>query len=210
VITSDRGLCGGINTQSVRKAREIVKDRLQKEGNVVEIGCIGDKGISILRGEMPKTLVWNTFELNKFPPNMMGAGILTDKILETHYDDITVIYNKFINIVQYQTTATEIPSAKTLTEKYAEFFSKYEFPEDMRTTTLHSLFEFMVKVSILNGLVQNEAAEQSSRMTAMDNASKNASEMLGRLTLTYNKGRQASITKELSEIISGAAATMTK
>jgi len=209
-ITSDRGLCGGINAQSVRRAKEIITTLSKKDGNEVEVVCLGDKGIGVMRGELPKQITFNTLDLGKASPNYLGVGIITDKILESNYDDITIIFNKFLSVVQYQTTHTEINCAKTMMEKYAEFFSKYEFPQDMRITTIQSLYEFTVSAALMNGLVQNEAAEQSARMTAMDNASKNALEMLNNLTSTYNKGRQASITKELSEIISGAAAATGK
>jgi len=206
LITSDRGLCGGINSQSVRKAREILKQKKAK-GVKVDVICLGDKGVGQLRSEIPKQMLWNTFDLAKFPINFLGIGVLTDKILENQYDDISIIYNKFISLVSYQTTTADINSYKTMTEKYADVFAQYDFPEDMRLTTMQSLFEFSISSAILNGLVQNEAAEQSARMTAMDNASRNASDMLKNLNIVYNKGRQAAITKELSEIISGAAAT---
>jgi F-type H+-transporting ATPase subunit gamma len=204
-ITSDKGLCGGVNTQIVKLARLTVIPEMKAAGKDVSIVCVGDKGRSVLRRNNADDLaavVTQVFANN--PPNFAVAACIAEQALETGADSTTVVYNVFKSAISQEPTILPVPSYKLITEGSEEDpFQKYE-TEDERSETFESFAEFNLAVSIYGAMLENNTSEIASRMAAMDNATRNANDMFSALELKYNKARQASITTELIEIISGA------
>lgn len=215
VATSDRGLCGGFNSSIVRGARRKIAD-LQNEGKTVKIICIGRKGRDMLRRDHGKLII-------EFIDGVAGqkrmafadAQMVTEKILDRYaageFDVCTIVYNKFKSAVtQVMTVQQLIPVqppevAAAAAEPANGPGAIYEFEPD-EEQILSALLPRNLAVQIFGALVENAASEQGARMAAMDNATRNAGEMIRKLTLRYNRQRQAQITKELIEIISGAEA----
>jgi F-type H+-transporting ATPase subunit gamma len=204
-ITSDKGLCGGVNTQIVKLARLTVIPELKAAGKDVSIVCVGDKGRSVLsrnNSDDLASVVTQVFANN--PPNFAVAACIAEQALETGADSTTVVYNVFKSAISQEPTILPVPSYKLITEGSEEDpFQKYE-TEDERSETFESFAEFNLAVSIYGAMLENNTSEIASRMAAMDNATRNANDMFSALELKYNKARQASITTELIEIISGA------
>lgn len=200
-ITSDRGLCGGINTSITKATDRFIKKNKDKE---ISILCIGDKGKDIISREHPLKLVKCINEISKKNINFMTAYTITEEMLKYQYDQYVIIYNKFRSVISQKITLEQKNSYESLIDSLLEY-NDYEFESD-KFEVLYDLFEYQLSISILNALLENATSEQGARMTAMDNASRNAGEMLDKLTLIYNKARQASITSELIEIISCASA----
>jgi len=217
VMTSDRGLCGGFNSSIVREGRNIVR-RLLESNKEVKIMCIGRKGRDILQREY-KSLIIDTFEnLGRKVVAYSEAKNVADRILrmfaENEFDICTVIYNHFRSAMTQVVTPQQLIPFKGKTSG-AEFMpdqtqnnlkgAVYEFEPDEKEI-LEALLPRNLAVQIFHALLENAASEQGARMTAMDSATRNAGEMIDDLTMTYNRTRQAFITKELIEIISGAEA----
>lgn len=217
VATSDRGLCGGFNSSIVRGARRRITELLN-EGKTVKIICIGRKGRDMLRREHGKLIV-------EFIDGVAGqkrmafadAQMVAQKILDLYdageFDVCTIIYNKFKSAVTQimtlqQLVPVEAPGKADGEEAAAATGGAvYEFEPD-EEQILGELLPRNLAVQIFGALVENAASEQGARMAAMDNATRNAGEMIRKLTLQYNRQRQAQITKELIEIISGAEAAV--
>ena len=214
VATSDRGLCGGFNSSIVRGARRRIAD-LQNEGKTVKLICIGRKGRDMLRREHGKLIV-------EFIDGVAGqkrmafadAQMVAQKILDLYeageFDVCTIVYNKFKSAVTQIMTLQQIvpvqpPEVDEGEPATVEGGAIYEFEPD-EGQILGELLPRNLAVQIFGALVENAASEQGARMAAMDNATRNAGEMIKKLTLQYNRQRQAQITKELIEIISGAEA----
>jgi F-type H+-transporting ATPase subunit gamma len=214
VATSDRGLCGGFNSSIVRGARRRIAD-LQNEGKTVKLICIGRKGRDMLRREHGKLIV-------EFIDGVAGqkriafadAQMVAQKILDLYeageFDVCTIVYNKFKSAVTQIMTLQQIvpvqpPEVDEGEPTTVEGGAIYEFEPD-EGQILGELLPRNLAVQIFGALVENAASEQGARMAAMDNATRNAGEMIRKLTLQYNRQRQAQITKELIEIISGAEA----
>jgi F-type H+-transporting ATPase subunit gamma len=215
VATSDRGLCGGFNSSIVRGARRRIAE-LQDQGKTVKIICIGRKGRDMLRREHGKLII-------EFVDGVAGkkripfadASMIARKILDLYtageFDVCTIIYNKFKSAVTQimtlqQIVPAEAPEADADEEPAAtEAGAIYTFEPD-EEQILGELLPRNLAVQIFGALVENAASEQGARMAAMDNATRNAGDMIRKLTLQYNRQRQAQITKELIEIISGAEA----
>jgi F-type H+-transporting ATPase subunit gamma len=214
VATSDRGLCGGFNSSIVRGARRRIAD-LQNEGKTVKLICIGRKGRDMLRREHGKLIV-------EFIDGVAGqkrmafadAQMVAQKILDLYeageFDVCTIVYNKFKSAVTQIMTLQQIvpvqpPEIDEGEPATVEGGAIYEFEPD-EGQILGELLPRNLAVQIFGALVENAASEQGARMAAMDNATRNAGEMIKKLTLQYNRQRQAQITKELIEIISGAEA----
>ncbi len=220
LVTADRGLCGGFNANIVREARRRISALLQ-EGKTVKVLCIGRKGRDGLRREYGKHII-DTIENAtrtgaKFGPAHDLARRLQlmyepqDKDKRPEFDVCTIIYNTFKSaMTQVVTVRRLIPypvEELTVEEETAEGTpgARYEF-EPSEEQLLEALLPANLSTQLFRALLESYASEQGARMTAMDNATRNANEMIGRLTLTYNRTRQATITKELIEIISGAEA----
>jgi F-type H+-transporting ATPase subunit gamma len=206
VATADRGLCGGFNSSIVREARRAIRT-LQTEGKTVKILAVGRKARDQLRRDHGALIVDTISDLGKPRLGFADARKVADRVLQMfeagEFDVATIIYNRFRSAIsQILTRQQIIPPAVPEAEPGA---SPYEFEPD-EETILTELLPRNLAVQIYRALLENAASEQGARMTAMDNATRNAGDMIKRLTLQMNRSRQASITKELIEIISGAEA----
>ncbi|KAJ8458477.1 hypothetical protein OPV22_031403 [Ensete ventricosum] len=211
-ITSDKGLCGGINSTSVRVSKALYKltSGPEKETKYV---VLGEKGKVQLARDSKNSIEMNITELQKNPLNYTQVSVLADDILKNvEYDALRIIYNKYQSVVSFLPTVSTILSPETV-EKESEAGGKlgildsYEIEGgDTKAEVLQNLAEFQFSCVLFNASLENACSEMGARMSAMDSSSRNAGEMLDRLTLTYNRTRQASITTELIEIISGASA----
>ncbi len=206
VATSDRGLCGGFNSTIVRTVRRKVRD-LQGQGFKVKLLCVGRKGYEQLNHEFGSLIIGKS-ELNKKKLSFADAEViakdLTKRFEAGEFDVAHVIYNKFKSAIsQIVTLQQVIPLEIKETSGVQNVTYEYEPNE---AEILNDLLPRNLSVQVYTALLENAASEQGARMTAMDNATRNAGEMIKKLSLKYNRTRQAAITKELIEIISGAEA----
>ncbi|MFM2043649.1 MAG: synthase gamma subunit [Pseudomonadota bacterium] len=211
VMTSDRGLCGGFNGTIVREAKRQIA-RLQAEGKEVKLLCVGRKGRDLLRRDYAKLIVHSYEELAKKRLAFADADKVATKVLELFdagaYDVCSIIYNKFKSAITQVVTVQQVVPFKpqvALAVDTGEAKALYEF-EPNEEKILADLLPRNLSIQVYSALLESAASEQGARMTAMDNATRNAGDMIKKLTLVYNRTRQASITKELIEIISGAEA----
>ncbi|XP_058841941.1 ATP synthase subunit gamma, mitochondrial-like isoform X1 [Acipenser ruthenus] len=201
-VSSDRGLCGAIHS-NVAKAIKSEIANLTSAGKEIMVISVGDK----LRGLLYRThrnhLLLNFKEVGRKPPTFGDASVIATSLINSGYefDQGSVIYNKFRSVISYKTDEKPVFSVDTVAN--SENMGIYD---DIDADVLRNYQEFALVNIIYYSLKESTTSEQSARMTAMDNASKNASEIIDKLTLTFNRTRQAVITKELIEIISGAAA----
>ena len=207
LITGDRGLCGGFNTNIAKAAERFIREK--GEGfESYELLIVGRKGNDYLKRRAG-------MEIAKVHENLVGTGqvsypigaLLGQEVIELYrngdYDGVFLVYNAFQSaMTQVQTVTQLLPIVPKKVEEGAQV-SDYIY-EPNATKVLEEILPKHIEVQIFRSLLESSASEHGARMTAMDSASKNASEMIGKLTLQYNRARQASITKELLEIISGA------
>ncbi len=211
VATAERGLCGGFNSSIARLAREHIV-RLQREGKTVKILCVGRKGRDALR-RLYGNLIIDTIEHNNVRNiGFVNAAAVGDRVLAMYeageFDVCTLFFSRFRSVILQIPTAVQlIPIDLAAVAGGASDMggASYEYEPD-EAEILADLLPRNVSVQIFSALLENAASEQGARMSAMDNATRNAGEMIQKLNLTYNRSRQASITKELIEIISGAEA----
>ena len=209
VATSERGLCGGFNTNIVRGARAKI-DSLIRQGKTVKILCVGKKGRAVLR-RLYGNAVIDTIDLSHvrrlaFADAQPIAERVIDMFNAGEFDVAWLFFAKFQSaLVQITTGQQLIPAPLADAETAAAGGSVVEYEPD-ENAILETLLPRNIAVQMFRALLENAASEQGSRMTAMDNATRNAGDMINKLTLTYNRQRQAVITKELIEIISGAEA----
>ena len=209
VCTAERGLCGGFNSSIVRRAKVDI-ERLLRDGKEVAILCVGRKGREQLRRDYSHLLVDPiTFEgvksISYGEADRVGKRVL-DAFAAGEYDVVTLYYSEFKSVLTQEPQALQIiPATIGEVEEGAGSSAAYEYEPD-ETALLAELLPTNIKVQIFRALLENAASEQGARMTAMDNATRNAGEMVDKLTLQYNRSRQAAITSELIEIISGAEA----
>ena len=208
VCTAERGLCGAFNSSIVRLARERAH-ALVAEGKEVKFLCVGRKGFDQLR-RLHGSQIIETIELRGV--RQLGfehAQKIGDKILELFeagsFDVCTLFYSQFKSVISQIPTAQQIVPAATALEEEDGARAAYEYEPD-EEDILAELLPRYVATQVFRALLENAASEQGARMSAMDNATRNAGEMIRKQTLTYNRTRQAMITKELIEIISGAEA----
>ncbi|XP_058629321.1 ATP synthase subunit gamma, mitochondrial isoform X1 [Onychostoma macrolepis] len=201
-VSSDRGLCGAIHS-SVAKAMKTEIAKLSGAGKEVMVVNVGDKLRGLLYRTHGKHILINCKEVGRKPPTFTDASIIATELLDSGYefDKGSIVYNRFRSVISYKTDEKPLFSIDTVAN--SENMGIYD---DIDADVLRNYQEFALVNIIYFGLKESTTSEQSARMTAMDNASKNASEMIDKLTLTFNRTRQAVITKELIEIISGAAA----
>jgi ATP synthase F1 gamma subunit len=212
LITSDRGLCGGVNS-IVTKAARMAYDKVDDSKSMV-FSVVGDKGRGQLGRYFPEQLHYTMDETWKNPPNFDQACAITDRVLAVESDQVNIIFNKFVNQISYDTTWLNCANfAQTAAlaeggddEGIPDYLADYELEPENKVEALQNLFEFSLASTVYWSMSEGGASEESSRMSAMENASKNAGEIIDGLTLKYNRARQAAITTELIEIISGAAA----
>uniref|UniRef100_A0A1B6E1J1 ATP synthase subunit gamma n=1 Tax=Clastoptera arizonana TaxID=38151 RepID=A0A1B6E1J1_9HEMI len=198
-VTSDKGLCGAVHTQVVKY---ILKEVRSKQGNELDskIMCIGDKSRFMLNYTFPQNIICSFSDVGRKPPTFLDASIIAIKTNEIEFNKGKIVFNRFNTIVSYKTT--EIPLYNYVAFSSTPKLDAYELEHE----DLKSFLEFSHTSLIFYSLVENSCSEQSSRMSAMENASKNAGEMIDKLKIVYNQTRQSVITQELIEIISGAAA----
>ncbi|KAM7267732.1 hypothetical protein ACFE04_009898 [Oxalis oulophora] len=211
-ISSDKGLCGGINSTSVKMSKGIHKLQSgpDKENKYV---VVGEKAKAQLIRDSKKDIEMNINELQKLPLNYTQISSLADDILKNvQYDALRVVFNKFQSVVSFVPTVATVLSPE-IVERESESGGKlgeldaYEIEGgETKGEILQNLTEFQFSCVMFNAVLENACSEQGARMSAMDSSSRNAGEMLDRLTIFYNRTRQASITTELIEIISGASA----
>ena len=206
VMTSDRGLCGGFNSNIIKKAKSYFS-KILSEGKELKIITVGSKGNDQLKRMYGDKIIENisfkeSKNANYFDADKVGK-IVIDKFESSEFDICTIFYNQFKNVI------TQIPQAQQIiplnSEDSEENSSEesYEFEPD-EDEILNNLLPKNISTQIFKAMLENSASEQGSRMSAMDNATRNAGEMVDKLTIQYNRSRQAAITKELIEIISGA------
>lgn len=198
-VTSDRGLCGAVNSSVVKEVRKVLKaDGIEKK----EVVLIGDKAKQGLLRDAGSATSVSFKELGKKPPVVFVDVLqVVDSIVQLNFDYLTIMYNRFINVVTSAQTEILVGSKNYLVNKME--ISNYDY-DDMNAEVLENLYEFYLACSLYTALSEHATAEVGSRMTAMDNATKNAAAMINSLTLQYNRRRQAAITTELCEIIGGA------
>lgn len=211
VATGDRGLCGGFNGSITRSARNQIR-ALLAEGKEVKLITVGKKSRELLRTEFGHLIVHHVEDLSKGKLAYAATAPIVAKVMELfnagEVDVCRIIYNHFKSpILQVVTTQQLIPLAipESATAEKAGVGAVYEYEPD-EEAILDDLLPRNIGVQVFKALLENAASEQGARMNAMDNATRNAGDMIGRLTLQYNRSRQATITKELIEIISGAEA----
>ncbi|MEO1252322.1 MAG: F0F1 ATP synthase subunit gamma [Pseudomonadota bacterium] len=210
VATADKGLCGGFNASIVRLAREHLT-KLQSEGKKVKIVTVGRKGADMLKRLYGEFIIWKTNFVEVRQVGFNEAHEIAEEVLSRfdagEFDVATLFFGKFKNVVSQVPTAQQIIPAEAPegVETPDLNGAVYEYEPD-ETEILRELLPRYVAVQIFRALLENVASEQAASMTAMDNATRNAGEMIDKLTLQYNRARQAQITKELIEIISGAEA----
>ena len=200
-ITSDRGLCGAVHSSVARKIRAILAET-DKPDNI-KIVCVGDKSRALLARAFPKNVLLAYNNFGKKPPSFADAQEVARDIIESGYDfeQGLVVYNKFKSVVSYQTSDQPVFSLDQMLNS-----PNIHAYDSVDGDVLTNYYEYSLASLIFYVMKENSCSEQSARMSAMDNASKNAGEMIGKLTLQFNRTRQAVITRELIEIISGAAA----
>lgn len=198
-MTSDRGLCGAIHS-SVAKS---IKNDLSTGGENVKVVCVGDKSRALLQRLYAGNILFAAKEIGRIAPTFADASSVAQAVLDSGYkfDGGKIVFNRFKSVVSYQTTALPLYSPEQIAAA-----PKVSIYDSIDADVLQSHSEFQLAAQIFYAMKENACSEQSSRMTAMDNASKNAGEMIDKLSLTFNRTRQAVITRELIEIISGAAA----
>ena len=212
LFTSERGLCGGFNSQVSKALRDKIIE-LQNQNKTVKVLCVGKKGYDIIKRQYGDLIV-EMIDLSSVKSIQYGdAKNISDKIIKMYFDAefdrCLIFYNKFKSVIsQIPTEQQVIPAEKSqdeTNEDQSKDNSFFEF-EPNEKEILEELLPLNFAIQIFKALLESSASEQGARMSAMDNASRNASDMIDSLTLFYNRSRQAVITKELIEIISGAEA----
>ncbi|MBV8800440.1 MAG: F0F1 ATP synthase subunit gamma [Alphaproteobacteria bacterium] len=208
VATADRGLCGAFNTNIVRLARQRIQALLQ-EGKTVKILCVGRKGRDQLRRTYGSMILETVDFMGKKHIGFGDAASIARRVLEMfdhgEFDVATIIYSRFRSVISQVPTAQQLIPAPIEAVAAGGVQQQYEYEPD-EGEILTALLPRNVSVQIFRALLENVAGEFGAKMSAMDSATRNAGEVIGKLTLQYNRTRQAMITKELIEIISGAEA----
>ena len=215
LLSSDRGLCGGFNANLVREARRLIT-QAQSEGQTVSVLCLGSKAAEGLRLDYGSLIIDTVSDIGRSGLAFSQAAAIAQRLCRMfdagEFDLCTLIYARFKSAISQVVTRQQLvpmPVSATADTDDADNTAfdgaSYEF-EPMEEELLSDLLPRNLAVQIFRGLLENFASEQGARMTAMDNATRNASDMIDGLTLLYNRTRQAAITKELIEIISGAEA----
>lgn len=210
VMTADRGLCGGFNTNICKKARDYF-NRIIEEGKTLKIISVGSKGADQLKRNFKDYIIEQISYKNLKTITVNEASELTSKIITMYekeeFDVCTIFYNKFKSVISQEPQAQQIIPVENDENDILEASDtsdvQYEF-EPEEGEILEHLLPQNITTQIFKAFLENAASEQGSRMSAMDNATRNAGDLIDKLTINYNRSRQAVITKELIEIISGA------
>ena len=207
VLTADRGLCGGFNSNICKLAKSNFK-KILSEGKELKIITVGSKGLDQIKREYGNYVIKKFSFKDKKRISFNEADIIGQEIInlfnKNEFDKCILFYNNFKNVITQIPQAQQIiPAEKEQSDDNDEKLISYEFEPD-EDEILEDLLPKNISTQVLKALLENAASEQGSRMTAMDNATRNAGDLVDKLTINYNRSRQASITKELIEIISGA------
>ena len=205
VLTSDRGLCGGFNTNIVKKAKAYFK-QISSKGKNLKIITVGSKGYDQLKRFYKHKIIEkisfkDSKTINYLDAEKVGQMII-NKFEKKEFDVCVIFYNQFKNVITQIPQEQKIIPLKDLEEE-SSAENNYEFEPD-EDEILNNLLPKNISTQIFKAMLENSASEQGSRMSAMDNATRNAGDMVDKLTIEYNRSRQAAMTKELIEIISGA------
>ena len=217
--TADRGLCGGFNASIVREVRQMVRD-LKRDGKTVKILCVGRKGRDALKRDFENDIIHTIEGISRRRVGYAEAREVADRITDMfeggEYDVSTIVFNRFISAMTQTPTAQRLiplaaPEAHKMEEKETAAPgvsgpSAVYIYEPEEEEILKELLPMNIGMQVFQALLESAASEHGARMTAMDNATRNAGEMIDNLSLTYNRTRQAAITTELVEIVSGAEA----
>jgi F-type H+-transporting ATPase subunit gamma len=206
VMTSDRGLCGGFNSNIIKKAKSYFV-KLVDEGKDLKIITVGSKGNDQLKRAYGDKIIANisfkeSKHANYFDAEKVGKMVI-EKFEAEEFDVCTIFYNQFKNVITQIPQAQQIIPLNVENSEEEKSEDSYEFEPD-EDEILSNLLPKNISTQLFKAMLENSASEQGSRMSAMDNATRNAGEMVDKLTIEYNRSRQAAITKELIEIISGA------
>ena len=206
VMTSDRGLCGGFNSNIIKKAKSYFA-KLAEDGKELKIITVGSKGNDQLKRVYGDKIIANisfkeSKHANYFDADKVGKMVI-EKFGAEEFDVCTIFYNQFKNVITQIPQAQQIIPLNVENSEEDKSEDSYEFEPD-EDEILSNLLPKNISTQIFKAMLENSASEQGSRMSAMDNATRNAGEMVDKLTIEYNRSRQAAITKELIEIISGA------
>ena len=207
VLTADKGLCGGFNSNICKLAKSNFK-KILKDGKQLKIITVGSKGLDQIKREYGKFIVKKFSFKDKKQISFNEAETIGNEIISlfdnNEFDKCFLFYNNFKNVITQIPQAQQIiPTKNTTYEKKEGDSFSYEF-EPEEDEILEDLLPKNISTQVFKAFLENAASEQGSRMTAMDNATRNAGDLVDKLTINYNRSRQASITKELIEIISGA------
>ena len=218
VITADRGLCGGFNGSIIRSAKQILLD-LHSQGKKIKLLCLGRKGRDALNREFSGQIIDAIEGLTKDGVDFSSTREITSNLVERfetgEFDVCTLIYNKFVSVISQDVTVQQVipfpvkemvVDNETEEKKGIKSENSMYLMEPSEEEILSNILPRNLSVQLYKALLESNASEHGARMSAMDNATRNAGDMLDNLTLTYNRTRQAVITSELIEIISGAEA----
>ena len=209
VATAERGLCGGFNSSIVKIAREAA-DRLVAQGKTVKIMTVGKKGADSLKRIYGKYVVDAVDFRGAKAVQFDHASGVSAKILSMYeageFDVCTLFFSEFKSVISQKPTALQLIPAQYDASKVPDLGGAIYDAEPDEAEILNELLPRNISIQVFRGLLENAASEQGARMSAMDNATRNAGDMINRLSIKYNRQRQAQITKELIEIISGAEA----
>ena len=206
IMTADRGLCGGFNSNICKKSKEYINNLL-KENKEVKIITVGSKSFDQMKRNYGNYIIEKLTFKNQREINVTDAQKISNKIIsmfhKNEFDVCTIFYSKFKSVISQEPIEQQIIPVKNNNNDKITNDQNYEYEPDQEEI-LDSLLPKNITTQIFKGLLENAASEQGARMSAMDNAPRNAGDLIEKLTINYNRSRQAVITKELIEIISGA------
>jgi len=207
VLTSDRGLCGAYNTNILRKAVEAVK-QFKAEGKDVKVNVVGRKGRDFFRKRPGYTLgkVWSELGMIDYEKAADVGKNIVERFAAGETDEVYLLYNEFKSVMQQKFTLEKLLPVEPPAETDPFTAAVDYLYEPSAEAILSSILPKHIEVQVYRSMLESQASEMGSRMTAMDSATRNARDMIERLTLKFNKQRQAAITKEISEIVGGAEA----
>ena len=206
VVTTDKGLCGALNTNVLRMALAQYK-AWQEEGEEIDVCCIGSKGVGFMQ-RLGANIVAEVSGLGDTPrmETILGAvKVVLDGYNEDRFDRVVIFYNKFVNTMKQESTVEQLLPVKGESLGIPDGSWDYIYEPDAKEV-LDQVLNRYIEAVVYQAVAENMSSEQSARMVAMKSASDNAATLIDELTLVYNKSRQAAITQELSEIVSGASA----
>nr|BAU68121.1 mitochondrial ATP synthase gamma subunit [Ulva compressa] len=205
-VSTDKGMCGGINTNIAKLTNACTVLDAEDAEKETRLMCVGSKGINPMKRLQGHRLDGALTDYTKNKITFATASAVSEEILKTEYDSVRLMYTSFKSAISFKPTIATILSPETLekSEVIAEKLDQYEIEGPDRAELLHDMGEFQLACMMYYAMNEAATSEHASRMQAMENSTKNSSEMLEKLTLMYNRTRQAKVTTELNEIISGA------